>query len=75
MCKETIESSLQVEGIAKANWNKDSKQMLVEFDSSKISLPQIYHHIAMVGYDTEAERGNDSAYAELPDCCQYDRKP
>lgn len=74
MCKETIETSLKVDGISKADWNVDSKQMTVSFDSSKISLDQIQKNIAAVGYDNVSYKGDDKAYSELPDCCQYDRK-
>jgi mercuric ion binding protein len=74
MCKETIEGSLKVGGIAKADWNVDTKIMSVNFDSTKISLDKIQKNIAMVGYDNEKFKGDDKAYSELPDCCQYDRK-
>jgi len=74
MCKETIEGSLNVNGISKADWNVDSKIMTVTYDNSKISLDQIQKNIATAGYDNEKYKGDDSAYKELPDCCQYDRK-
>lgn len=74
MCKETIEGSLKVDGIAKADWNVDTKIMSVNFDSTKISLDKIQKNIAMVGYDNDKFKGDDKAYSELPDCCQYDRK-
>ena len=74
MCKETIEGSLKTEGINKAEWNTDSKIMTVSFDSTKISLDQVYKNIARVGYDNEKYKGDDKAYASLPECCQYERK-
>lgn len=74
MCKETIESSLKVEGISKADWNKESKMISVSYDVNKISLEEIQKHIASVGYDNEKFKGDDKAYKELPECCQYDRK-
>jgi mercuric ion binding protein len=74
MCKETIEGSLKTEGITKADWNVDTKILTVEFDSAKISLDQIQKNVASVGYDTEKYKGDDKAYSELADCCQYDRK-
>ena len=45
MCKETIESSLKVDGIIKADWNVDSKIMTVTYDNSKITLDQIQKNI------------------------------
>jgi copper chaperone CopZ len=74
MCKETIEGSLKAEGITKADWNVDSKILTVEFDTAKISLDQIQKNIASVGYDNDKYKGDDKAYNELADCCQYDRK-
>lgn len=74
MCKETIEGSLKTEGIAKADWNVDTKLLTIEFDAAKISLDQIQKNVASVGYDNEKYKGDDKAYSELADCCQYDRK-
>jgi periplasmic mercuric ion binding protein len=74
MCKKTIEKSLKQDGIFSADWNKDSKIMEVVYDPKKLSLEQINASIASVGYDTETARGNDSAYATLHECCQYERK-
>jgi periplasmic mercuric ion binding protein len=74
MCKETIEGSLKVEGIKKADWSPETKMIAVEFDSTKISLDQIQKNIASVGYDNEKYKGDDNAYNQLPGCCQYDRK-
>lgn len=74
MCKETIETSLKVGGVKMADWNKDTKMITVEFDSTKINLDHIQKNVAAVGYDNEKYRGDDSAYKNLPECCQYERK-
>ena len=74
MCKETIETSLKVDGISKADWNVDSKILTVSYDTGKITLDQIQKNVASVGYDNEKYKGDDKAYKELADCCQYDRK-
>lgn len=74
MCKETIETSLKAEGISKADWNVDSKILTVSYDATKITLDQIQKNVASVGYDNDKYKGDDKAYSELPDCCQYDRK-
>jgi mercuric ion binding protein len=74
MCKETIESSLKVDGISKADCNVDSKIITISYDETKISLDQIQKNIASVGYDNEKYKGDDKAYENLPGCCQYDRK-
>ena len=74
MCKKTIETSLKdIDGIKKASWNIDSKQMTVTFNPEKISLKQIKEKIATVGYDTEDVKAETSTYNKLHGCCQYDR--
>ena len=74
MCKKTIEGSLAgVEGMLKANWNKNTKQIDIEFDEAKIKLDEIKQKIAGVGYDMEKVRAEESVYSNLVGCCQYDR--
>ncbi len=73
-CKKTIEKSLSdVDGVGNVDWDKKTKQIKVDFDSSKINLNQIKSKIAAVGYDTEEVRAEESVYSSLPGCCQYDR--
>ena len=73
-CKKTIERSLvDLNGIGNANWDKETKQIKVDFDSTKISLSQIKNKIAAVGYDTKEVRAEESVYKSLPGCCQYER--
>ncbi len=75
MCKKTIEKSLNgVEGIKSASWNKQTKILDVQFDDSKISVKQIEEKVAGSGYDTQNVKGDDKAYKNLHECCQYDRK-
>ncbi len=74
MCKETIEKSITVKGVSKADWNTETKQIEVFYDSTKISLDDIQKAIAAAGYDNAAYKGDDKAYHNLPECCQYERK-
>lgn len=74
MCKKTIEKSLKVEGVEKADWNKDTKMLSVTFDTTKITLNQIAKHVADAGYDNDKYKGDDAAYTNLHECCQYERK-
>lgn len=74
MCKETIEGSLKVEGISKAEWNTETKEIQVTYDSTKITLDQIQKNIAAAGYDNEKYKSDDKAYHSLPECCQYERQ-
>ncbi len=74
MCKETIESSLKLNGVINSDWNVESKLMTVSYDDKIISLDSIQKNISLVGYDNEKYKGNDLAYDNLHTCCQYDRK-
>lgn len=74
MCKETIEGALKVEGISKANWDTETKEVQVTYDSTKITLDQIQKNIAAAGYDNEKYKSDEKAYHNLPECCQYERK-
>jgi copper chaperone CopZ len=74
MCEKTIEGSLaHVDGVVKADWDKDTKQIEIAFDSTKINLDEIKQKIAGVGYDMDGISASTSVYSALPGCCQYDR--
>lgn len=74
MCEKTIEGSLAISGVSKADWNKETKIMTVSYNSQKITLAQIHKTIAAVGYDTELETASDEVYSNLHGCCKYERK-
>lgn len=75
MCEKTIEkAALSVEGVSKADWNKDSKKMEVTYHDAKTNLEKIHEAIAESGYDTELKTASDDAYNNLHSCCQYKRK-
>ena len=75
MCKTTIEkAAMSVEGVASADWNVDQKKIDISFDSSKSDEMAIHNAIAASGYDTEKVNGNEEAYNNLPECCQYDHE-
>ncbi len=74
MCEKTIEGSLSgIDGIRKADWNKETKQIDIEFNESKITLIDIKNTIAGAGYDMDDVKAKESTYKGLPGCCQYDR--
>lgn len=74
MCKNTIEkAAYSIEGVSKANWDREKKKIDISFDGAKTNAMAIHKAIAASGYDTEKEVGNKEAYNELPGCCQYSR--
>ena len=74
MCKETIEKSVKISGVKKANWHIESKIMTVSFDTTLVDVTSIQKAIAAVGYDNVQYTGDNTAYAKLHACCQYERK-
>lgn len=73
MCKENIETAANKKGIAKAEWNVDSKQLTLTYNSEKTTAGEVLKRIAYAGYDNEQFLAPDDAYAKLAQCCQYDR--
>lgn len=74
MCEETIETAAYLKKTASADWNKDTKQAILSFDSTKTNADEVLKRIAYSGYDNEKFLAPDDAYAKLPGCCKYDRK-
>ncbi|MFO7869739.1 MAG: heavy-metal-associated domain-containing protein [Bacteroidales bacterium] len=75
MCEERIEqTALGVNGVSSAEWNSSDQKLTVRFDKSQTDVSAIQKSIAAVGHDTELFAANDDVYANLPGCCQYDRK-
>ena len=72
MCEKRIEkSAMAVDGVSKADWNKETKQMELVFDDSKTDLDKVQLAIAKVGHDTPKHKATDDVYKALPDCCLY----
>lgn len=74
MCKETIEGSLQLDGVSEADWDMEKKILSVTYDTSKVNLDQVQKNVALAGYDNVKYKGDDKAYENLPECCRYERK-
>ncbi|HNW50033.1 MAG TPA: cation transporter [Prolixibacteraceae bacterium] len=74
MCKTRIEKAAKgVDGVSKANWNKETKVLELAYDDSKTDLKTVETSIAKAGYDTPLVKASDETYNALPDCCKYDR--
>ncbi|MFN0033642.1 MAG: heavy-metal-associated domain-containing protein [Saprospiraceae bacterium] len=75
MCKKTIEKAAKsVTGVETAEWNVETHQFSVAFNSAKTSVDKVHQAIAAAGYDTDLVKGNDAAYNKLHGCCQYERR-
>ncbi len=73
MCKSNIEKAAKIDGVSKAEWNKDTKVLTLAYNPSEVTSDAVQKSIAAVGYDTEKFKATDAAYKSLPSCCQYDR--
>lgn len=75
MCEKTIEGSLKDNpAVSSVDWDTKSKMVKISYDPKKIKENELHKAIALSGYDTELETGNDQAYKGLHECCKYDRK-
>ncbi len=72
-CKKTIEKAAKDGGASTAEWNKDSKILVVKYNAKGTDLAKIQQKIAASGYDNAGVKASDKAYKNLHSCCQYDR--
>lgn len=73
MCKRTINKAGNLDGIAKVDWDKETKMATITYDSTKTNLDEILKRIANAGYDNETFIAPDEVYNNLHGCCQYER--
>ena len=73
-CKKHIEKSALAAGATAANWDKNTRFLDISYDPATSNTLKIEAAIAEAGYDTQDFKASDSAYHQLEDCCQYDRK-
>ena len=74
MCEKRIEkAATEVEGVSKADWNKETQVLEVTFDDAKTSVHKVHMAVAAAGHDTEMHKAKDEVYNKLPGCCKYDR--
>jgi copper chaperone CopZ len=73
MCKSTIEKAGNVNNVAQVSWNKDTKMATITYDPNQTNQNEILKRIALAGYDNNEFLAPDDVYANLPECCQYDR--
>lgn len=71
MCKQRIETALDVKGIKAASWSSETKELDVVYNKTKISEQKIHEIIASIGHDTDLVKAKDNVYTELPFCCLY----
>ncbi|WP_062125316.1 heavy-metal-associated domain-containing protein [Geofilum rubicundum] len=74
MCENRIEkAALSVEGVSKADWDRETQKIEVVFDDEVTQLDAVHKAIAKAGHDTKKHKAKDEVYEKLPGCCKYDR--
>jgi len=74
LCEKRIEkAALSVDGVLKADWNKETKIIEVLFIDTKTNLLKIETAIAKVGHNTPNVKATEEVFRKLPGCCQYNR--
>jgi len=72
MCEKRIESALiNSPGVKFADWDIETLQVKVVYNSKKLSEQKLHEILAGVGHDTQKVRAVDGDYAKLPGCCKY----
>ncbi|MEO0898040.1 MAG: heavy-metal-associated domain-containing protein [Bacteroidota bacterium] len=71
MCKNTIETALDVKGVRFAEWDQQTGIAKVIYRSDKLSEMELKKLVSKVGYRTKDVKENKEAYENLPFCCQY----
>jgi periplasmic mercuric ion binding protein len=70
-CKTRIEKVAKIDGVSKADWNKETKILTLIYNPSKVNSDNVQKKIASVGHDTEKYKADDKVYNSLPECCKY----
>lgn len=71
MCKKTIESALDIDGVEEAEWSSETKILTLSYNPASISMEEINRAIVESGYDTEFATATEEAYNALHPCCHY----
>ncbi len=75
MCEARIvKSAMGTEGVLSAEWDKETQNLKISFDSAQTDVSTISENIALVGHDTQLTKSDSTVYGALPGCCQYERK-
>lgn len=71
-CEKRIEASaLRVKGVKIADWDKETKDLKVVFNSKKASQESIQLAVSEIGHDTPTAKSDSTTYSKLPGCCRY----
>ena len=70
-CKTRIEAAAYVKGVKYADWNVDTHDLTVKYDSTKTSSEIILKSVAKAGHDNELFKADEGDYNKVAACCKY----
>ena len=70
MCKDKIETALDIPGISFAEWDVESKILTVRYNDKKVKEDNIHSIISNLGYATDKLGANQEAQNNLHACCK-----
>lgn len=71
LCKNRIETALEVRGVNKATWDPNTEMVTVLFNPKVTDLEKLQRLVADAGHDTATVKASDEVYGQLPACCYY----
>jgi len=71
MCEDRIENALNIKGIRVAEWDQESGNCKVIYNTTKITEMEIHQAIAKAGHDTDKVKATKEDYDNLHGCCKY----
>jgi copper chaperone CopZ len=73
MCQRLIEKTGTIKNIVKTDWDVETKQATITYNTKKTNIDDILKRVAAVGYDNDKYTAPDEAYNKLHSCCRYTR--
>jgi outer membrane receptor for ferrienterochelin and colicin/copper chaperone CopZ len=70
-CKERIEKAINIKGVKSADWNIETNQLNLVYNTGQVSLKKIQNRILAAGHDLENKKAVNAVYHALPKCCLY----
>ncbi len=70
-CKQRIEDAAYIKGVKFAEWNKETHDLTVKYDSTKTTADKILQSVAKAGHDAGDFKATNEDYTKLPSCCKY----
>ena len=71
MCEDRIEKVLDSPGIRVAEWDLDTHNCKVIFNTTKTTELAIHKLVAGAGHDTAKVKASKESYDNLHGCCKY----